>query len=249
MTDATAPYAITVDPDGVTDESAVRESAADHQDEMHPADAVLVVDIEADTGKLLAALTEARADAARSETCATEAAREADELREQAGLVEGQEQAIAAADADRDRLRSARQRARAVPELRAAAVPPLYPPRVEWVVQVHEPEAWEAEPDGWEQVGPAYPTREDAHARAARRRAGRGGPQVRVVAVARTYTLDALADSAASDRQPADTATLDIVIDTTALHHGMTTAAAAVANISRQPATTPPTTDSSPPAG
>jgi len=71
-----------------------------------------------------------------------------------------------------------------------APVSALYPPRVEWVVQVHDPESWEAERDGWEQVGPAYPTRWHAHDRADRRRACRDEPAVRVVAVERTYTLD-----------------------------------------------------------
>jgi len=75
VTDTTATHAITVDPDGVTyrwfcarcpgqavgnDETAIRESAADHQDEMHPAESLTL----AGTTR---ALADAVADARRSQ--------------------------------------------------------------------------------------------------------------------------------------------------------------------------------------
>ncbi|OPC83041.1 hypothetical protein B4N89_20735 [Embleya scabrispora] len=72
-----------------------------------------------------------------------------------------------------------------------AAEPPLYPPRVEWVVQAREPWQPGAAADGWVDDWGPYARREDAHARAARRRARPGASEVRVLRVESTHWLDA----------------------------------------------------------
>jgi len=71
-------------------------------------DAVAPRQLTHDVGALLAALAEARADADRWETCATEAARDADDLPTREALIE----TIAAADDERDRLEAALEDAR-----------------------------------------------------------------------------------------------------------------------------------------
>jgi hypothetical protein len=65
---------------------------------------------------------------------------------------------------------------------------PLYPPRVEWIVQAYEPERFGEE---WEQIRSPYRTPEAAHADAARWRALPGLREVRVLGVESTYRLDA----------------------------------------------------------